>query len=213
MRHGIVWFLHLNRVIFGAKVAVVPLAIAGVCVRPLSPIFFAIWFLWLVCVIVSIASLLLHTPSDGDMEHFILSAEREFCDRQQKEFSVRHNHVEVLYLRSYEKGERMRRGRVLHGREIYGTLVMLAVVTARDGRWLVREAQSLCADTPRQTTVFRMDEESSAKKYPAAAGNVAVVVKAGRIVADVFAYDDYHVTDFLQAVGQGRTPQDPTGGN
>lgn len=207
MKHGIVWFLHLNRVIFGAKVAVIPLAIAGVLVRLFSPIFFVIWFLWLVSVIVSIASVLLHTPSDGDMEHFILSAEREFCDRQQKEFSVRHNHVEVLYLRSYEKGERMRRGRILHDREIYGTLVMLAVVTAKDGRWLVRETQSLCSDSPRQTTVFRMDGAvCDAKKYPAANGNAALVVKVDKTVADVYTYDDYHLTDFLQAVR-------PAGGN
>ena len=202
MKHGIVWFLHLNRVIFGAKIAVIPLAIAGVLVRPLSPIFFVIWALWLVSVIVAGTSVLLRTPSSGAMEHFILSAESEFCDRQQKEFSARHRHVSVLYLRCYAADKRVRRGRILHDREIYGTLVMLALVTATDGRWLVRETQSLCSDSPRQTAVFRMDGAAcGAKKYPAANGNAALVVKVGETVADVYTYDDYHLTDFLQAVG------------
>ena len=206
MKHGIIWFLHLNRVIFGAKIAVIPLAIAGVLVRLLSPIFFVIWALWLLSAITAGASFLLHTPSDGAMEHFILTTEREFCDRQQKEFAQRHNHVQVLYLRSYAKDEKVKIGRMLHGREIYGVLVMLAVVSARDGRWLVRETQTLYADQPRQTAVFRMDETSVAKKYPAAAGNVSLVVKVGEIVADVYAYEDYHVTDFIQAVGPGQKP-------
>ncbi len=207
MKHGIIWFLHLNRVIFGAKVAVIPLAIAGVCVRLLSPIFFVIWALWLVCAIVAGVSVLLRTPSDGAMEHYILSAEREFCDRQQKEFSARHRHVSVLYLRCYAEDKKIRRGRVLHDREIYGTLVMLALVTAADGKWLVRETQSLCSDSPRQTAVFRMDGAvCSAKKYPAANGNAALVVKVGETAADVYTYDDYHLADFLRAVG-------PAGGN
>ena len=206
---------HLNRVIFGAKIAVIPLAIAGVLVRLLSPIFFVIWALWLLCAIVAGASVLLRTPSDGAMEHFILTCEREFCDRQQKEFSERHSHVSVLYLRSYAKDQKVKAGRILHDREIYGVLVMLAVVTAKDGRWLVRETQTLYADTPRQTTVFRMDEASCAKRYPAAAGNVSLVVKIGEIVADVLAYDDFHVTDFIQAVGQGKENPaiGPLGGN
>jgi hypothetical protein len=199
MKHGIIWFLHLNRVIFGAKIAFIPLVIAGIRVVPFSPIFFVIWSLCLICVIIAGVSVPLRTPSADAIEHFIEEYESEFEDRHKKAFAERHRQLRLLKLRCYAPGKTLKLKRTLHGRVVYGTLVMLAVAASTDGKWLVRETKSLCSNRPAETEVVRIEEPGKLRVYvtPYHNGNSLLTVDYGDMSIDVFAYDDYHITDFV----------------
>ena len=199
MKHGIFWFLHLNIVIFVARIATIPLGIAGFFINVYSPLFVIVWALCGICAVITLVSLGIRAPTTSAMEKYIEDYHREFEDRQIKEFSQRHRQVKVLILRCYEYGKF---SCVLNKRVIYGTLVMMALVTATDGMWIVKETKPLINDKPGETTVYRMNHAAHLRveKIPDPNDNARLVINDGETEIDVVTHDDFHLTDFISTL-------------
>lgn len=200
MKHGIVWFFHLDRVIVGVRIALIPLFLAGMQVRILGVLFPIIWATFGVCAVISLLTLFVLTPSGKSMERFIETYESEFGDRVKLHFSEKHRQVTVLKQRCYADG-RIRR--VLHNRVIYGTLVMLAVVTTADGKWIVKETKALTDNSPRKTETYRIDDPAQIHIETTPDGddrNARLVIRGGEVVIDVLTYDDYHLRDLIASL-------------
>ncbi len=199
MKHGIFWFLHLNIVIFVARIATIPLGIAGFFISVYSPMFAVVWALCGICAVITLVSLAVRAPSTSAMEKYIESYHSEFEDRQNKDFSQKHHQVKILILRCYEYGKC---SRVLNNRVIYGTLVMMALVTATDGKWIVKETKPLTNDKPGEATVYRMGHAAqlSVETIPDPNDNARLVIRDGETEIDVVTHNDYHLTDFISTL-------------
>lgn len=201
MKQGIVWFLHLNNLIYGMRIALIPLFILGVVIPIPSKLFILIWTLFAICGVISLITMFVLTPSTKTMTHFIESCENEFESRMKLEFSEKHSQVNVLKLRCYVKGSFHR---VLQNRMIYGTLVMMAVVTSTDGKWLVTETQSLLRKAPRKREIYRINdsEQIQVETLPEKDENARLVIKCGEVSIDVLTHEDYHLKDFISALNR-----------
>jgi len=199
MKHGIFWFLHLNVVIFATRIATIPLGIAGFFINVYSPLFVIVWALCGICAVITLVSLGIQAPTTSAMEKYIEDYHREFEDRQIKEFSQKHRQVKVLILRCYQYGKC---SRFLYNRVIYGTLVMMALVTATDGMWIVKETKPLINNKPGETNIYRMDNAAqlSVEKIPNPNENARLVVRNGETEIDVVTHNDYHLTDFISTL-------------
>ena len=207
MKRGVLWFLRLDRALYGTAIAMVFAILIGFFVRVNSLAYFAVWGLRIALLILLVFLFVMRAPTSKVMERFIEDRDREFEEREKAIFRENHRQVKLVKLRCYERGKGMKLSRVLNNRVVYGDLVLLAVVTASDGKWLVRETHSLYKGSPRSTAVYTIEDENAVcveKTEGRDEGSCKLLIRGGDATIRVIARDDYHLNDFIAALKQSQ---------
>ncbi len=204
MKGGIYWFLHLNKVLYGAEIALV-IGIVAILFLPFgTPLYFLCIGVSILSFVIIVFLFAIQTPRDKHMEAFIEDAETGFEERHKRNFTEKHRQVKFYKLRCYAKSTAVRHGRMLHNRIVYANLVLVGLVTALDGKWLICETTCLLRKSDRETVTYRIDDANSiqVEKTPEDYENCKLVIRGGDVVLELHTHDDYHVRDFLEVLKQ-----------
>ena len=198
MKYGFIWFLHLDKVIQFARIAVIPCLVWGFLAK-IHSIFFALsWVLFFVSLLITLCTFFMHIPSTEKVEKAISQCERDFVEKQKTDF-CKHRNVEILELKCFAANKGMRLCRKINERKIYDTLCMLAWVQTNEGLWLAYEEKPLWIDAPSNRGCYEIknSEEFQVFKSPAGLGEVKLSFEIERDSFCVSCRDDYHCRDFI----------------
>ena len=78
MKHGIFYFLHLSNVIWGARIAIVPLILIGINVPIMGALFPTVWGLCGLAILISVITIAIKPPSHESVKKIVDKHKSEF---------------------------------------------------------------------------------------------------------------------------------------
>ena len=81
MKFGVLWFLHLDKILQCFKFFLIPLFVIGFVTPIDSKIFLVSWCLFGICALISIVVFAIRPPSNAKMEDFISKYQEEFREK------------------------------------------------------------------------------------------------------------------------------------
>ena len=198
MKYGFIWFLHLDAPIQLARIIMVPCLIWGFFATIRSIFFIIAWTLFAVSLLITLCTFFMHIPSTEKVEKVISQYEKDFLEKQKREFRD-HKNVEILELKCFAANKVLRLSRWIGKQKIYDTLVMFAWIKTQEGLWLAYDEKPLWIDTPSDRKCYEIQNPSDVKieKSITATGDLKVSLQINGDRFLVTCKDDYHFRDFV----------------
>ena len=204
MKFGILWFLHLDKVLALVKFGVIPFFIIGFVVPITSPIFVISWILFGLCAVLALTTFAIRPPSDAMMEKYIAEYQDSFEERLNKDFR-NYSGVKTKTVQCFADRKHMKITHILGRKNIHGYLVLLAIVQTKEETFLIREEKALYKTERAQRMKYQImgkndiqisetslcDEDNS---------DLLVAVQLQDFSFSVFVRNDYHYRDFIDMI-------------
>ncbi|MBR3894443.1 MAG: hypothetical protein IKJ35_04775 [Clostridia bacterium] len=198
MRFGIIWFLHLDKLLQSFKFFIIPFFILGFVTTVGSPIFLASWALFGICGLLALFTLFIRPPSSARMEAFITKYETEIKEKRANEFR-KYSQVEVQTLTCFSNANNIKLTHALGRNVVHTRLVMLAFVRTKDELWLVVDEKSLLSKRPAETKRYRIENVKEIKfdQTPVDEDEMNLVIQVQNDTLNLFVRSDYHMREFI----------------
>ena len=206
MQFGIIWLLHLNGFIWGARLSTVLWFVMGMILPFDSVIFPIAWILFALSMIVMVATLLVYVPTNEQMEKFISRCEKEFQEILKSEFLTYPN-VEILTFQGFSNGKIIKATRLLeknvHGYSVvlnvHGYLVMCAWARTKEDWWLVIDERPLYKSAPNVTSCYKVADPNDVRiSYESLEDQEAkMTIQTNNHCYCVFCREDFYLRDFV----------------
>lgn len=198
MRFGVIWFLHLDKLLQSFKFFLIPSFIIGFVTTVGSPIFLVSWALFGICGLLALFTLFIRPPSNARMEAFITKYETEFKEKRLNEFR-NHSKAEVKTLTCFADINQIKFTHALGRNVVHTRMVVLAFVRTKDELWLVVDEKSLLSKRPAETKRYRIENIKDIKfdQIPVGEDEMNLVIQVQNDTLNLFVRSDYHLREFI----------------
>ena len=198
MKYGFIWFLHLDKPIQLARIAIIPCFIWGFFATIRSIFFVIAWGLFAVSLLITLCTFFMHIPSTEKVEKFISECKKDFVEKQKTNF-YKYKKVEILELNGFAANKGIRFSRRIGKRKIFDTLVMLAWVQCDDEVWLAYEERTLWGEFPADRRCYQIHNPSDVqiRKITTHDEEMKWSLQVEEDKFLVSCKDDYHFRDFV----------------
>lgn len=142
MKHGILYFLHLSNVIWGARISIVPLILIGINVPIMGALFPAVWGLCGLAILISVITIAIKPPSHESVKKIVDKHKSEFEQSViEKGRNIKNAGYSVIC--GYAFGKTLKLKRLNGDKWIFDNLVLISVIKSPDGLILYGEKISL----------------------------------------------------------------------
>ena len=198
MKFGVLWFLHLDKILQCFKFFLIPLFVIGFVTPIDSKIFLVSWCLFGICALISIVVFAIRPPSNAKMEAFISKYQEEFREKRANEFR-NYSKVEMQMLLCFSDAGKVKFTHMLGRKTVRSRLVMLAFVRTKDELWLIVSEKSLLSGRPAETKRYQLEHINDIQwnQTPVDEDEMAFVVRIQNDKFELFVRNDYHLRDFI----------------
>ena len=142
MKHGIFYFLHLSNVIWGARIAIVPLILIGINVPIMGALFPTVWGLCGLAILISVITIAIKPPSHESVKKVVNKHKSEFEQSViEKGRGIKSSAYSIIS--GYDFGKALKLKRLNGDKWMFDRLVLISVTRTTDGLMLYGENISL----------------------------------------------------------------------
>ncbi len=199
MKHGIIYFLHLNNVIWGIRFSIIPLIIVGINAPIRGALFPLAWGLCGLAILVSLVTIAIKPPSAETVKKTIGKHRSEFENKVvDRKKGIKNSEYSVIS--GYTFGGALKLKRRLGSNYIFDHLVLVSAISSPEGLTLYGENISLLKDNDAEHFLFenlrpsdvKITSEVYSEEYNI--NKLTINVKEDSITT--YVVNDYHLRDF-----------------
>ena len=205
MKHGIFYFLHLSNVIWGARIAIVPLILIGINVPIMGALFPTVWGLCGLAILISVITIAIKPPSHESVKKIIDKHKSEFEQSViEKCRSIKNSGYSVIG--GYCFGKALKLKRLNGDKWIFDRLVLISIIRSPDGLILYGENISLL----KQNDVSHFLYEKLTPAYINIASEAysedynlyKLTINCKGNLITTYVVNDYHLRDFQALINE-----------
>lgn len=199
MKHGIFYFLHLSNVIWGARIAIVPLIIIGINVPIMGALFPVVWGLCGLALLISVITIAIKPPSHESVKKVVNKHKSEFEQSViEKCRSIKNSDHSVIS--GYTFGNALKLKRLNGDKWIFDRLVLISVIRSPEGLMLYGENISLMKQSDVSHFLYEKlapsDINITSEVYSEDYNLYKLTIACKDNSITTYVVNDYHLRDF-----------------
>ena len=199
MKHGIFYFLHLSNVIWGARIAIVPLIIIGINVPIMGALFPIVWGLCGLAILISVITIAIKPPSHESVKKVVNKHKSEFEQSViEKCRSIKNSDHSVIS--GYTFGNALKLKRLNGDKWIFDRLVLISVIRSPEGLMLYGENISLLKQNDVSHFLYKKlapsDINITSEVYSEDYNLYKLTIACKDNSITTYVVNDYHLRDF-----------------
>ena len=203
MKHGIFYFLHLSNVIWGARIAIVPLVLIGINVPIMGALFPAVWGLCGLAILISVITIAIKPPSHERVKKVVNKHKSEFEQSViEKSRGIKNSAYSVVG--GYAFGNALKLKRLNGDKWIFDRLVLISAIRSSEGLALYGESISLLKQSDVSHFIYEKlmpaDINIASEVYSEEYNLYKLNISCKGDLITTYVINDYHLRDFRDLI-------------
>ena len=199
MKHGIFYFLHLSNVIWGARIAIVPLIIIGINVPIMGALFPIVWGLCGLAILISVITIAIKPPSHESVKKVVNKHKSEFEQSViEKGRGIKSSAYSIIS--GYAFGNALKLKRLNCDKWIFDRLVLISAIRSPEGLILYGENISLLKQNDVSHILYEKltpaDINIASEVYSEDYNVCKITINCKGDLITAYVVNDYHFRDF-----------------